>query len=210
VVEVAGAQTLEIEGDVAVPDRPHRVDDGVATLDHVTQSIERHLDTGGVVVVTHPQLGEPETTQRRFGPFDLRQQTDGDGGAVGHARSQASSSGLVPGAQPECLRRVSDHRLGEPGIDQREHRTAFVGGALTRSVVVEIVEVHTEHDGRVTLGRDRAEHIHERGLAVEAAIDIVAAIVEVRELVGHRLAPTKAPLRGQRCAVVALVSGQRR
>ena len=100
-VEVARAQALEVEGDVAVAGAPHGVDHLGPALDHRGQVGEGHLEAGGVVVVAHPQLAQAQAAQRGLGPLDPAQHADRHRGAVGDPGGQAGGGRLVPGAQAE-------------------------------------------------------------------------------------------------------------
>ena len=100
--------------------------------------------------------------------------------------------------------------LGEPGGDQRELGPALGGGTLPRPMVAEVVDVHAEHDhGRLGVG-DRCEHVHQLGLAVVAAVEVVEAVGGPGHLVRVDGRPAQPPLVGQAAAVLALVAGQRR
>src|SRR4029079_2779936 len=91
VVEIARAETFEVERDVAVTGGTHGLDDLLTGGEHSRQLVEIDLDARGVVVMTHAALRESECVQRRLGTLDATEDRHSHscavGDAAGHTRS---------------------------------------------------------------------------------------------------------------------------
>ncbi len=160
--------------------------------------------------MTDPDLPEPERQQRGLGPLDTRQHGHRHLRPVRHPARQAGHRRLVPRAQSQPARGLAYVGLGEPGCDERERGPGLGRRALARSMVTEVVDVHAEGDPGVLRRGDRHEHVHQLGLAVVAAVDVVAAVRGPGHLVGLDGRPAQSPLARQLPAVVVLGRGQRR
>ena len=157
-----------------------------------------------------PALGEPERVQGRLGPLDPAQDPDRHLVPYGTRLARQAAAGLSHVRRPSSCERGAHVGLREAGVDEREHRPPSTGGALPGAMVAEIVDVDAEHDGGALGRRDRADHVHQLGLAVEAAVAVVEPVGGALHLVRDHRRPAQAPLGGQRLAVVALGAGQRR
>ena len=193
-----GPQAFEVERDVLVAGRPDRLDHGRPGGDAPhARSCDGHLDPGGALVVTDPDRREaPARRSAASARSTLRQHCHRDLGAVGQARGQAGRSRLVPRPQAEPAGPVPHVGLGEAGLDQREHRRALAGGPLPRPVVAEVVHVDAERDGS-PVAAQRLERVHQRRLAVVAALTVVDAVRGPLHLVGGHGRPAQPPLGGQ-------------
>ena len=147
-VEAAAAEAGEVEGDPAVAGRLHRRDDGLAPGDHPLEVGRR------APRCERPRRGGARAARRSRAarsPASARsteaEAAERDRRAVGQPRREAGGGRLVPRAQPELLRPGPHVGLREAGVDEREGGAALGGGPLPGPVVVEVVEVHAEHDG---------------------------------------------------------------
>ena len=77
-------------------------------------------------------------------------------------------------------------------------------------MVVEVIEVHSEDRHRSVIGRDRFDDIHECGLAVEAPVGVVAAIIRALQFRGDDLDLIEIPFGGESGAIVTFAGRQRR
>ena len=76
-------------------------------------------------------------------------------------------------------------------------------------MITEIVEVHAEDHGGLGGFRDRCHDVHERTLAVETAVTVVATVGDVLHLGSSDLSPAKSPFPGQLRAFLAFGTCQR-
>ena len=78
---------------------------------------------------------------------------------------------------------LADLRLRHPGIGQRRGHLVIPGGALARTVIAQVVQVHAVDDVLVAA---IAAHFLQAGeqfvLAMETAVGIVAGVIRVIEL----------------------------
>ena len=177
---------------------------------HPSERLDRHLDASDVFVVADADLGKSQLLQCELGSLDRCQAAQRDTRAIGDTRSEARGRRFVPRCEAERLRCSAHGGLVEAGIDHRKPRTSLRGRGLARAMVAEIIEVHAEHDRRSELVGNRLNRVHERVLAVETPIAVVAAIRGILHLVGRDFFPLDAPRLGQAGAIVALGSGERR
>ena len=77
-------------------------------------------------------------------------------------------------------------------------------------MVAQVVDVHAQDDGRTFGLGQRADDVHQLGLAVEAPVGPVGHVVGSVQLGGGDGLPPQPPLLGQRGAVGGLVGGQGR
>ena len=144
-VQVPRTQPLEIHGHISVSRPTNDFDHHIADGHQVGQTVERNLDAGGLAVVAHPEVIESQGPQARLGLGNLPQHPQGDRSAVGHPRRQACGGGLVGGRQPQHPRRLPDHGLCEPGVDEGEPGAVLGRGALTGSMVAQVVDLQAEY-----------------------------------------------------------------
>jgi hypothetical protein len=76
------------------------------------------LQSGESIVMPYPELAESEALEERLGRIDLAQLLGGDVIAVLKSRRQTRERGLVPGRQPQRLRRAGSLPL-QLNLDQR-------------------------------------------------------------------------------------------
>src|SRR3954454_11012269 len=129
-VQVAAAEALEVEGDVAVARRPYGGDDGVAPGHDGGQLGYLDLDACRVAVVADPHLREPEPPEGGLRPLDAREHGHRHLRAVRDPAGEAGGGRLAPRPQAEQPRRRADVVLGVAGGDEREHRPTLLRGAL--------------------------------------------------------------------------------
>ena len=102
------------------------------------------------------------------------------------------------------MRRVSHHLLGESGVHQRELRAALGSCALTGTVVIKIIKVHTENRDCSVIRSDWLNHVHKCRFAIETAVEIIALVIDVLEFCGFNLDPIEVPLDRQFSAILML------
>ena len=76
-------------------------------------------------------------------------------------------------------------------------------------MVAKVIDVHAEDDRRIRSCRQRREGVHQRRLAVIAAIAGVGDVGRVVDLGGLNRAPLQSPFGGQRLAIGIFVFGER-
>ncbi len=112
-VQIATAESLEIEGDVAVPGRAQALDNLPASRNGTGEFGLVDLDPRRLTVMTHPHLTESEVVQHALGPIDTRQDFDRNRSSIGNPARQTRGSRLVPRTQAKATRRFANVGFGE-------------------------------------------------------------------------------------------------
>ena len=105
-------------------------------------------------------------------------------------------------------RHGSDIGLGQADLDEGESCPRSESGPLSRSMILQVVEVDTQHRSRPSGLDDGSESRHQRGLAVEAAVGVVDPVRRILHLVGVDGGPLETPLRSEEAALIGLSPGE--
>src|SRR4051794_25026185 len=120
----------EVEGDVPEAGGTDGVGDGLPQWIGGDRRDVLHgdLHPGDLAVVAHPQVGQPQPAQRRFGGVHLRELVWGDLLQVRDPRRQARCGRLVRGRQLEGAGDPPDGGLVEAGVRERGEHAVLAGG----------------------------------------------------------------------------------
>ena len=207
-VEVARPEAFEVEGDVAVAGAPaRRRPPRRAARRHAVEVVERRprggrcRRSGGRGAARKPRRAQARPRPARPAPSTPTV----TGVPYGTRDARQAAAGLSHVRRPSARDARADVGLGEAGVDEREHGAPLGRRLLAGAVVAEVVDVDAEHDrGALGLG-ERREHVHQRGLAVEAAVAVVGHVGGVGQLVGLDRASSAGPTpRASARAVVLL------
>ena len=209
VVEAAGAEGVEVEGDPEVTEGLEAGGDFVAVGEGEFHLVGGDLDAAELVVVAGADLAEAEVAQDVLGGFDAAQGLDGYGGAVGDAGGQAGLGGLVPQGYAEPFGGGADLGLVHLGFDHGAADVVLGCGGHAGAIVAEVVGVGAVGDPSVAFGeRQGAELVVEFGLAEVAALGRVGDVALALEFVGVDDAVVEVELGGDGLGVGEVAGGE--
>ena len=180
----AGAEALEVEGDVGEAEIFEEVSDLFSGwwIGQFGDFVGGNFDADEVIVVADAEVFETEGAEEFFAGFDLFKFGGTDGLVIGDAAGQAGMSGFVPGGQVEEFAEGADFVFGKFSLFEGAEDIEFFGGLEAGSEIGEVVGVGAAEDGIVAeLVGGIAEHLVEMAFAMEAAFGGVTVI----ERIGH-------------------------
>ena len=119
-------------------------------------------------------------------------------------------AGRIPHANAPVLGQGPDLCLGHAGFDQGEPGAPFGGGLLAGAMIAEIIDVHAEGWGHASVGSERLDLIHQRGLAPVTAVALVGEVARIGQFLGPYRHPRQVPLGRESTAVVEFAGRERR
>ena len=131
--------------------------------------------------------------QGRFGTINPTQDFDAYRRSVWDPTRQTGCGWLIPGAQAHRVRRQTHIIFSKPRLHQRKHCAALKSSTLTRTMISQIVHIDTENDRGSLALCDWPNHVHQFGLAVVAAVDVVGSVGSAFHLGGVHGCPTQIP-----------------
>ena len=146
--------------------------------------------------------------QGRFGTINPTQDFDTDRSSVWDPTRQTGRCWFIPCSQSHCVRRLTHIIFCKPRLHQWKHCAALNRRTLTWSMIGQIVNIDTENDRGSLALCDWPNNVHQFGLAVITAVDVVGPISGAFHFSGVDGRPTQIPFSRQLTTVRFLVTSQ--
>ena len=153
-IQVAGPQTLEVQGDIAVSGSLDHLDHRVSLVENRGELSEGNFEASGVFIVTHTHTGEVQLLQAELRTFHTGESLKGYVCPVRQTTGQTGCRGFVRSHQTKVSAQRTNVGLGQAGVDHRETSAAPRSRVLSGSMVTQVAEVpRDQHTRGVPLWR---------------------------------------------------------
>ena len=160
--------------------------------------------------MAYSNLPKAQTMQGRFGTINPTQDFDAHRRSVWDPTRQTGCCWFIPRSQSHCVRRLTHIIFCKPRLHQWKHCAALDRRTLTWSMIGQIVNIDTENDRGSLAFCDWPNHVHQFGLAVITAVDVVGSVSGAFHFSGVDGRPTQIPFSRQLTTVHFLVTSQTR